>query len=147
MFTCVSPHHTLLVRIALQRTSYPLSLSSSTTHIHTHISLQDSLHFQQPHQHITNSMYISMCKHTLSLFHTEDLPARPSARAALPPMLETDISLSLSLSLSLSPPPLYCTRIHQPYSLSSHSLTHSLTLTYYSSSTYNTHAHTRTYSL
>ena len=105
------------------------SLLLHDTYTHAHLSTRLS-RFQQPHQHITNSMYISMCKHTLCLFHTEDLPARPSARAALPPMLETDISLSLSLFLSFTAASVLYTYTPAVFSLFSltHSLTHSLSL-------------------
>ena len=103
------------------------SLLLHDTYTHAHLSTRLS-RFQQPHQHITNSMYISMCKHTLCLFHTEDLPARPSARAALPPMLETDISLSLSLSFTAaSVLYTYTPAVFSLFSLT-HSLTHSLSL-------------------
>ena len=140
MFTCISPHHTLLVRIALQRTSYPLSLSSSTTHIHTHISLQDSL-ASNSHTSISRTACISPCVNTHSVYSIPRISLRVQAQEQHCRRCSKQTSLSLSLSLfhrRLCTVHVYTSRI---LSLLTHSLTHSLTLTYYSSSMY-THTHT-----
>ena len=142
MFTCISPHHTLLVRIALQRTSYPLSLSSSTTHIHTHISLQDSL-ASNSHTSISRTACISPCVNTHSVYSIPRISLRVQAQEQHCRRCSKQTSLSLSLFLSFTAASVLYTYTPAVFSLFSltHSLTHSLTLTYYSSSMY-THTHT-----